>query len=127
MGHSLTKGGEHVITSNINPKVDEIMKEVVDLSVQKFGDELRQIWLFGSQVTGTAHDDSDIDVAVVLDKPVTAWKVRGEVYSDFSMDILTRYGELLYVNIADENEFESGRTPLYEGIKGTGVLFYGKQ
>ena len=113
--------------SNISPTVDEIMKEVVDLSVQKFGDGLRQVWLFGSQATGNIHDDSDIDVAVVLDKPVVTWKVRGEVYSDFSMDILNRYGELLYVNITDENQFESGHTSLYEGIKNKGVLFYAKQ
>ena len=116
-----------MVDANINPTVDEIMKEVVDISVQRFGEELRQIWLFGSQVTGNTHDDSDIDVAVVLDKPVVPWKVRGEVYSDFSMDILTRYGELLYVNITDESKFKSGHTPLYESIKNKGVLFYGNQ
>jgi|GEM_PF-4539220 len=50
--------------------LDEILKEVVDLSKQRFGDGLRQVWLFGSQVTGNTHEDSDILYA----NRITRWR-----------------------------------------------------
>jgi uncharacterized protein len=34
-----------------------------------FGEQLVDVWLFGSRARGDAHADSDIDVLVVLDDP----------------------------------------------------------
>jgi predicted nucleotidyltransferase len=37
----------------------------------RFGEQLVDVWLFGSRARGDAHPDSDIDVLVVLDDPDT--------------------------------------------------------
>ena len=116
----------------MSPTIQAIMAEMVTKSVENFGPALRQIWLFGSQATGQATEDSDIDVAVVLEKPILdksikAWQLRDQVYGDFSMDILTRYGELLYVDIASQEEFADQDMPLYDNIKRKGVLVYDQQ
>ena len=34
---------------------------------RRFGDRLREVVLFGSQARGTAHEESDVDVLVVVD------------------------------------------------------------
>ena len=53
-----------------------------------YGDRLRGIYLFGSYGRDQAHEDSDVDVAVVLRGPVHSWtegKRTSELVSDRSL------------------------------------------
>jgi predicted nucleotidyltransferase len=106
--------------------IQKIMQEAVDVSSRAFGDTLRQVWLFGSYARGESGKDSDIDFMVVLSEPVETWKYICTVYNDFTVDILTRYGELPSVFITHEANFIEEPTQLYKNVKKEGVLVYGK-
>jgi type I restriction enzyme S subunit len=43
-----------------------------------YGDRLRGVYLYGSYARDDAGDDSDIDVAVVLEGPVHGWLDGGQ-------------------------------------------------
>ncbi len=45
---------------------------------ERYGGRLREITLFGSQARGTTHEDSDVDVLVVIDDLTDA--ERGDVF-----------------------------------------------
>jgi len=108
------------------PHISQIMQEAVEVSRNTFGDTLRQVWLFGSYARGEATEDSDIDFMVVLSNPVETWSHVDTAYSDFTMDILNRYGELPTVFITNEATFIEEPTQLYRNVKKEGVLYYGR-
>lgn len=43
-----------------------IVKELKQILVENLGDLVADVVLFGSQLKGTAHQDSDVDVLIVL-------------------------------------------------------------
>ena len=54
-----------------------------------YGERLAGVYLYGSYARGDAHDDSDIDVAVVLDGPVNPSDERRRtlaLWADISLD-----------------------------------------
>lgn len=51
--------------------VEEAIAEAVRGYRQVFGENLAQVWLFGSRATGTHRPDSDVDLLVVLHRPVS--------------------------------------------------------
>ena len=45
-----------------------VLKELKDLLVAHFGEDINNVILFGSQVTGKTHEDSDFDVLIILNR-----------------------------------------------------------
>jgi predicted nucleotidyltransferase len=43
----------------------------------------REVWAFGSRVTGSARRYSDLDLAIITDAPLS-FKIRGDMTEDFS-------------------------------------------
>jgi predicted nucleotidyltransferase len=56
----------------------ELIKELKKLLVIHFGDNIKDVILFGSRATGTATQNSDYDVLVLL-KQDYDWHYRNEV------------------------------------------------
>ena len=50
----------------INPKIEDIVLQYVKVICENF--DAVAIILFGSYAKGTAHEDSDIDIAIVIDE-----------------------------------------------------------
>ncbi len=48
--------------------------------VAHFGEDIRDVILFGSQATGEAHKDSDYDVLIILNKDYD-WKYQDNITS----------------------------------------------
>src|SRR5690348_10268294 len=75
-------------TTSIN---DEVLKEITDTIIQNF--HPRRIILFGSRARGEAQPDSDYDVLVEMDTPLSFHERMTNVYRAFglrqySMDVL---------------------------------------
>lgn len=51
-----------------NPALDRLLTEFRDRLLSKFGTRVLEVKLFGSYARGTPLEDSDVDVAVVLDR-----------------------------------------------------------
>lgn len=55
--------------------------------IAALGNELLEVWLFGSRARGDAHQHSDIDLLIVVDqlRPQLRWRIR-EVAADCSLE-----------------------------------------
>lgn len=61
---------------------------------QHFQDDIKDVILFGSQAMGTAHEDSDYDVLIVLNRDNYDWRYRDRVF-DVIYDISLMYDILI--------------------------------
>lgn len=78
----------------------------VDRAWSQHGDEIAELYVFGSTVRGEAHGlASDVDVLIVLadvtDRDVTAYALR-----DFALDVMIEYGPVAELHILSESTFD---------------------
>jgi len=57
---------------------NKVLKDLDFLLRSRFADDLKDIVLFGSQVDGQAHKDSDYDILIILKKKAD-WKIEREI------------------------------------------------
>ena len=85
-----------------------------------YGDRLKRVVLYGSCARDESTEDSDIDLAIVLDGEVSAAE---EI--DRMIDILTemnlKYGTLLAIYPVSESNFVSLNSPLLANIRKEGI------
>ncbi|OHB75875.1 MAG: hypothetical protein A2Z25_16900 [Planctomycetes bacterium RBG_16_55_9] len=102
------------------------MKQIEALS-QQIGREFRpkQVVLFGSYAYGTATEDSDVDLLVIIPYKGKGWrlagKIRGRVRPQFPLDLLIRSPEQIHerLNLGDcflKEITEKGKV-LYESAR----------
>ena len=78
----------------------------VERARSQHGDEIAELYVFGSTVRGEAHGRaSDVDVLIVLnndaDHDATADSLR-----DLAYDVMLEYGPVVELHILDETTFE---------------------
>ena len=97
------------------------------LTLQRFGDEVDRIVLFGSRARGDHYGDSDWDVAVFINRPVTSSDRRG--MSEVGHEVMCRTGALIQPIVlsaarwGDDDELVRNirreGTPIYAGAATT--------
>jgi predicted nucleotidyltransferase len=99
----------------------QAMQELKDLLMTTFPEEIEQVILFGSQVTGEAQEDSDYDILVVV-KHDYDWRFKNQIYDttweiDFKHDILTD------IKLISKNELQTlkGKQPFIQSAFEEGV------
>jgi len=60
-------------------KVNLILQLLIQNLKNNFGENILQVYLFGSQANGTANDNSDFDILIVL-KNNYDWKYKDKIY-----------------------------------------------
>ena len=100
----------------------QAMQELKDLLCAAFPNEIEQVILFGSQVTGQATEDSDYDVLVIVNHDYD-WRFKHKIYDttweiDFEYDILTD------VKVISQHELHTlvGKQPFIQNALHTGVV-----
>ena len=97
-----------------------IVREFQEEIAAIYGDRLKGVYLYGSHARGEADEDSDIDVAVVLEGPVNQHeeiKRTGWICSNLSL----KHNCVLMAFFLMEEEFESPPEELYRNIGSEGV------
>ena len=89
--------------------------------IERYGDKIREIILYGSHARGEATKDSDIDLLVLIDDSINPSDVRRSL-SDILFDILLEKGELISVVVLPKTFFKKYNYPfvinvMKEGIK----------
>ena len=98
---------------NVNNDIINIVKKYIDEISKKF--EIKSVYLFGSYAKGTNNQDSDIDVAIVLDSNIDTIDLM------IDLMILTQNIDLrIEPHPIKENDFEEGN-PFIDEIKNTGL------
>lgn len=103
------------------PTVAPALLRFADAVREAYGDEVVDIRLFGSHASSSAHEESDVDIAVVLDE--AGWKTRRDVI-DLATDVGAAHGLLLSPTVFDRAAYERWRLqdrPLVRDIEREGI------
>ena len=99
--------------------VDPVAAEFAWLARHRLGDRIRSVILFGSRARGDAHENSDYDDVVVVDR--RSAELRAALL-DITVDLLERHGRLVACLLRDEWEWEALRAfPLGVNVAREGV------
>ena len=107
---------------NIQERYRRSVEEFVRRALERYGDEIESIILFGSVARGEGKEDSDVDVLVIWKED----KLEGwDVLEDIAMDILLEYRQLISIKIIYPKEY-SGMVNIgssfIQNIKKEGVV-----
>jgi predicted nucleotidyltransferase len=95
-------------------KNTSILKRLKELLVANFGDDIKDVILFGSRATGEAHKNSDYDVLIILNRDYD-WEYRRKITS-VVYDMELEYDIFIDTKVISTNE-------LYHTIKGKEPLY----
>ena len=104
----------------IQNKYQEPVLEFVNVALEKYGEKIESIILFGSVARGEAKEDSDVDILVVGD-------VSLEELVDISIPILLEEGELISAKDMKKDHFEYLAKEGYSFVRNVlsdGVVLY---
>jgi len=100
----------------------EILSDLKKRLFKKFGNIFEDIILFGSQINGSASDDSDYDILIILQNDYD-WKIKDEIYSE-CYNIELAENVLFDINIISENELKNslrGKQPFILNAINSGI------
>ena len=108
------------MNAKVPARIRKIMKELKAGLVRIYGDNLKDLYLYGSYARGVAQPDSDIDVMIVLNNYESYGREidrTGELISKLSLD----YGISISRVIMKETQWKNSDTPLLRNIRIDGV------
>ncbi len=104
------------------PKKELILSALNNMLRKHFGHDIHQVILFGSQATGMAHEDSDYDVLIVLNRQ-SDWQFRDKVF-DVIYDLELQYDILIDAFLISSDELchsLRGSQPVFRNAVREGV------
>ena len=96
--------------------VAELKKRLVPI----YGDRMKQVIAYGSQIRGDATEESDLDVAVVLDPCSDEW-TEWQLISDTIVELDLQFDVLLDVFAVSNTDWENGTFALHRSMKREGI------
>lgn len=100
---------------------DNILLAEIYTQIKKAGFDLDGLYLFGSRAKNTFNEDSDYDVAIILNEKVD-WKLKDKV-REVIYDIMLEKDIVIDSHIYSKEEIDLSITPLRESIKSTGIFY----
>ena len=101
-------------------EVEGLVNEVKEFLIEQYDDRIKQVIVYGSFARGEATDDSDVDVAVIVDDDLNIEAVEAKL-NDFLFNILLERNELISVFAIPESIFENYRSPFILNTREEGV------
>lgn len=98
-----------------------MLGELNSLLRNRFADDLKDVILFGSSVSGGTRSDSDYDVLVVLRNKAT-WEIERAV-SDLCYDLELKYGIMIDTHVIGVEELSTlrGKQPVFVNALSDGL------
>lgn len=85
-----------------------------------YGDRLKGIVVYGSEAAGQSEADSDIDIMVLIEGPISLWEeINRCVNATYSLAL--EIGRPIHAGPVDAEEYEKGDFALYRNAKAEGV------
>jgi type I restriction enzyme S subunit len=101
-------------------QVLQLVREFHERLADVYGERLKGVYLYGSYARGKATEDSDIDVAVVLEGPVHAHREE-ERTGDIVGDLCLREACLLVPFFISDEEYQATPYAVHRNIASEGV------
>lgn len=101
-----------------------ILQELVDGILAVMQDKLVRIVLYGSAARGTNTDESDIDVAMIMNGAMD--KDMEDKLSDFIVDMNLKYDKVFSVIDIDAEKLSAWEnvTPFYQNVNREGIVLW---
>ncbi|MCD6228451.1 MAG: nucleotidyltransferase domain-containing protein [Candidatus Omnitrophica bacterium] len=100
----------------MDKRITQLVNQVKSHLIERYGDKIREIILYGSHARGEATKDSDIDLLVLIDDSINPFDVRRSL-SDLLFDILLEKGELISVVVLPKTFFENYNYPFVINVR----------
>lgn len=97
----------------------EILRELAHALKERYGGNFVNLWFYGSQARGRAHDESDVDLLLILRGEIRPSKEIDRI-ADLLADFNLRYGVLLSVLPVHERTFKNGDGPFWRNVRREG-------
>ncbi len=91
----------------MDPEKIKIINELKNRLSDRLGDDLKELILFGSQLSDKSNHYSDFDIMIII-KSNRNWKIEREI-SDICYDIDLEFGIITDTHIFSEAEMHSPR------------------
>jgi predicted nucleotidyltransferase len=104
----------------MDERIKHLVNKIKEHLIKTYGERIKQVILYGSQVRGETTKDSDIDILVVVDESLNPFEVRKSL-SDLLFDIVLEEGELVSVIAVPEHFFKNYNSPFMLNVKKEGV------
>jgi len=104
----------------MDKKITQLINQIKSYLIERYGDKIKEIILYGSYARGEATKDSDIDLLVLVDDSVNPSDVRRSL-SDLLLDILLEKGELISVIVFPKSFFENYNYPFIINVRKEGI------
>ena len=101
-------------------QIQDILAEFKGQAKKLYGKRLKEIILYGSCARGQHTEDSDIDLAIVLEGDVTPGKEIDRMI-DIVTEINLNHGVLLSIYPVSERDYTSVNSPLLLNLRREGV------
>lgn len=100
-----------------------VLQKLIPGLIEIFHHSINSIILYGSVARGTQTDESDIDIAVIVNSYT---KDMHEQMLDFIVDLELEYNKVLSVLLIDYDKFEEWGNimPFYKNVKREGVILW---
>ena len=104
----------------MDKRMAQLVNQVKSHLIERYGDKIKEIILYGSHARGEATKDSDIDLLVLIDDSINPSDVRRSL-SDLLFDILLEKGELISVIVLPKIFFENYNYPFIINVRKEGI------
>lgn len=105
----------------MSPKTEEILTALKKGLKNIYGENLKDIYLFGSYARGEANPlISDIDVLIVLDSDFNYWDELKRT-SALIAELSLQYDVVISRKFSSMQEYQTSKMPLYVNIRAEGV------
>jgi len=104
----------------MDKRITELVNRIKGHLIERYGDKVKEIILYGSYARGKATKDSDVDLLVLIDDSINPSDVRRSL-SDLLFDILLERGELISVVVLPKTFFERYNYPFVMNVKKEGI------
>jgi predicted nucleotidyltransferase len=104
----------------VKATMQNVLTEFREKAEDLYGNRLKRIILYGSQARNEATQDSDIDLAIVLEGDVVPCKEIDRMI-DIVTEINLNYGVLLSIYPVSEKDYTSVNSPLLLNLRKEGI------
>ncbi len=109
-----------------NEELRKILTELAGMLQEVYHDKLKAVILYGSVARGTATDESDIDIMVLVDGTDQELRFFEDRLSDVSTDISIKYFKVFSIIDISYQEYTAWMkiSPFYRNVSEEGVVLY---